>query len=143
MYNLLKGRLLAVRLVLLVAVASLITIGIITIYSLGHPVEPSLSGQVESLSNLWKKQLIFACIGAGAFIAVNLTGYRRLGAVSCWLYAVTVLLLAVLLLDKWIDLPFVPVINNARRWLRIGVATRYVQLQPSEFCKLLVSAIPQ
>lgn len=41
------------------------------------------------------------------------------------------------MVDKIVDIPFVPVINYTRRWLRIGTATRYLQVQPSEFCKLI------
>ena len=136
MYKFLKGRLIIVRLILLAAALSLIAIGIATIYSVGNPAQISPAGQTENLSDLWKKQLIFAAIGAVGFIVVNLVNYRKFGPLSYWLYAFVLLLLAVLLLDKIIDLPFVPVIKNARRWLRIGTASRFVQVQPSEICKL-------
>jgi cell division protein FtsW (lipid II flippase) len=56
--------------------------------------------------------------------------------VSYWIYAFVLLLLVLLLLDKIIDIPFVPVINNARRWLRIGTKSTFLQVQPSELCKL-------
>jgi len=136
MYKFLKGRLIIVRLILLAATLSLIAIGIATIYSVGNPAQLSPAGQTENLSDLWKKQLIFAAIGAVGFIVVNLVNYRKFGPLSYWLYAFVLLLLAILLLDKIIDLPFVPVIKNARRWLRIGTASRFVQVQPSEICKL-------
>ena len=136
MYKFLKGRLIIVRLILLAATLSLIAIGIATIYSVGNPAQISPAGQTENLSDLWKKQLIFAAIGAVGFIVVNLVNYRKFGPLSYWLYAFVLLLLAILLLDKIIDLPFVPVIKNARRWLRIGTASRFVQVQPSEICKL-------
>ena len=143
MYKLLKGRLLAVRLTLLAAALMLILIGIATIYSVGHPAssaiasakaeEIDLAGQAdEDLVNLWKKQLVFAAIGVIGFAAVNIVNYRRLGAISGWIYAFVLVLLAVLLLDKFVNLPFVPVINSARRWIKIGP----IQFQPSEFCKL-------
>ena len=136
MYKLLKGRLIAVRLTLLVASLILVAIGIAAIYSTGHPIEPSPESQAGNLSVLWKKQVIFAAIGVVGFIAANLFNYRRFGVVSYWIYAFVLLLLALLLLDKIIDIPFVPVINNARRWLRIGTKSTYLQAQPSEFCKL-------
>jgi rod shape determining protein RodA len=142
MYKFLKGRLLAVRLLMLAAALALVLLGIATIYAVGHPVQPGSTDQTGDLENstrssfseggLWKKQLLFAAIGIGGFIAVNLVNYRRLGAASGWLYAAVLLLLAVLLLDKLIDLPFVPVINSARRWIKIGP----LQFQPSELCKL-------
>lgn len=146
MHNFLKGRLIVVRLILLAAALSLLAIGIAAIYSVGHPAEASPRQQqagaspasrAGDLGNLWKKQIIFAVIGALVFIAVNSVNYRRFGAVSYWLYAFVLMLLGVLLLDKFVDIPFVPVINNARRWLRIGTASRFLQVQPSEFCKLV------
>jgi len=136
MYRLLKGRLQVVRIVLLAAAFALIAFGIAAIYSVGCPAESGPATQTEQFSTLWKKQLIFAAIGAIGFVAANLLNYRRFGAASYWIYAAVLLLLALLLLDKLIDIPFVPVINNARRWLRIGTASTFVQVQPSELCKL-------
>jgi len=136
MYNFLKGRLIIVRLILLAATLVLVAIGIAAIYSVGHPAESSPASQAGNLGIFWKKQVIFTAIGAVGFIAVNLVNYRRFGAVSHWMYVFVLLLLAVLLLDKIVDIPFVPVINNARRWLRIGTTSVFVQVQPSEFCKL-------
>ena len=136
MHNFLKGRLIVVRLILLAAALALVAIGIAAIYSVGHPAESSPASQAGDLDNLWKKQAIFAAIGAVGFIAVNLVNYRRLGAVSYWIYAFVFLLLGILLLDKIVNIPFVPVINNARRWLRIGTTSMFLQVQPSEICKL-------
>ena len=136
MYRFLKGRLIVVRLVLLAAALALVAIGIAAIYSVGYPADYSPATQTEHFTNLWKKQLIFAAIAAIGFIAANLVNYRRFGAASYWIYASVLLLLGVLLLDKLIDIPFVPLINNARRWLRIGTVSRFVQIQPSEICKL-------
>ncbi len=121
---------------MLAAALALVAIGIAAIYSVGHPTEPSPASRTSALGILWKKQVIFAAIGVGVFIAVNLFNYRRLGTVSYWLYAFVLLLLGLLLLDKLVDVPFVPVINYTRRWLRIGTRTTYLQLQPSELCKL-------
>lgn len=137
MYKFLKGRLMLVRVILLIATLLLVGIGIAVIYSVGCPAQPSPASQVNGLAGFWKKQVVFAAMGAVAFIALNLVNYRRLGAVSYWIYAFILLLLALLLLDKYvIELPFVPVINNARRWLRIGTKSTYLQVQPSEICKL-------
>jgi cell division protein FtsW (lipid II flippase) len=136
MYKFLKGRLMAVRLTLLAATLTLVVIGIVTIYSVGCPANTNPADQTGDLANLWKKQGIFAAIGVFGFIAANFVNYRRLGAVSGWIYAFVLMLLALLLLDKVVDIPFVPVVNYARRWIRIGTATTFLQLQPSEFCKL-------
>lgn len=136
MFDFLQGRLLSVRVTLLAAVIALVAIGILTIYALGHPTEQISSQQSNSLADKWEKQAQYAIIGFGAFLTLNWVNYRKLGAASAWLYAATLVLLAILLLDKFIDLPFVPVVNGSRRWLRIGLAGRFFQLQPSEICKL-------
>jgi cell division protein FtsW (lipid II flippase) len=150
MYKFLKGRLMAVRITLLAAALALVAIGIATIYAIGcpalsavAPAKAEQTNQTADLANfihrstseggLWKKQLIFAAVAVAGFIAANLVNYRRLGAVSSWIYAFVLLLLVVLLLDKIVDIPFVPVINSTRRWIRIGTS---LQFQPSEFCKL-------
>jgi len=134
MYNFLKGRLVVVRLCLLVSALALVAIGIAAIYSVGHPAEPSPASQTVGLANLWKKQLVFAAIGVLVFIAANLVNYRRFGAVSYWIYAFVLLLLAVVLLGKYVNLWFVPLINRTHRWIRIH--PKLPQIQPSELCKL-------
>ncbi|MDD5063132.1 MAG: FtsW/RodA/SpoVE family cell cycle protein [Phycisphaerae bacterium] len=146
MDNFLKGRLMAVRLTLLAATLTLVVIGIATIYSIGNPVLSAVAGQTGDVGDsirrstseggLWKKQVVFAGIGMVGFIAANLINYRRLGAISGGIYIFTLILLAVLLLDTVIDLPFVPVINSSRRWIKIGASSAFLQIQPSEFCKL-------
>lgn len=137
MYNFLKGRLILVRLILLAATLALIAIGVATIYSVGNPAQSGGVNQDDGLGHLWEKQIKFAVIGAIVFVAVNLINYRRFGALSYWIYAFVLLLLGVLLLDKIVDIQFVPVINNTRRWLRIGTKSAFLQVQPSEFCKLI------
>ena len=79
MYNFLKGRLVAVRLTLLVTAGLLVGIGIVTIYSVGHPAESSPAGPGGELAVYWKKQVIFFVIGMGGFIFVNSINYRRFG----------------------------------------------------------------
>jgi len=136
MYRFLKGRLVAVRVVMLLAVLALITIGLMAIYSVGHPAEPSSAGGAGDSAGLWRKQLVFAVVGAVGFIAVNLVNYRRFGAVSFWIYAFVLLGLGLLILDKVVDIPGVPVVNGARRWIKITIKGQELSLQPSEFCKL-------
>ncbi len=137
MHNFLKGRLLLVRFALLAAALGLIAVGIAAIYSASHPAEPSAASRVGGIGDLWKKQAVFAMVGVAGFIAANLFNYRRFGAISYWIYAFVLLLLGVLLLDKFVDIPFVPVVNGARRWLRVSIGGRSLPaVQPSEFCKL-------
>jgi len=137
MYNFLRGRLAFVRVVLLAATLGLIAVGIVTIYSVSHPAEPSPTNPAGDLGNLWKKQVVFAALGAAGFIAANLVNYRRFGGISYWIYGLVLLLLGVLLFDKIVDISFVPVVNGTRRWIKFKIAGRGLfALQPSEFCKL-------
>jgi len=138
MYKFLKGRLIPVRLTLLAATLLLVAVGIAAIHSVGHPAEASPASQTGDLANKWQKQAQFALIGIIAFIAVNLVNYRRFGAVSYGLYAFVLLLLGLLLLGRYVvDIPFVPEINGAHRWIKFKLAGRDLPaIQPSEFCKL-------
>lgn len=138
MRNFLKGRLLAVRVVLLATTLALLGIGLATIYAIGHPAESSAASDAEVWAGHWKKQLFFAGVGLAGFIAVNLVNYRRLGAISHWVYGAVLLLLGYILLRKFgVPVPFVPMRGGAYRWIVVTVGGRALpQLQPSEFCKL-------
>jgi rod shape determining protein RodA len=125
MFDIFSGRLKSLRLVMIVSAMMLMGIGILCIYA-AKPQE-----------SFWIKQLAYSIIGLAAFVFVNVIDYRSLGPLSYWLYAVVLVLLAVLLLGKFLPMPdfwnsIVPVINGARRWIRIAG----VQIQPSEFCKI-------
>jgi cell division protein FtsW (lipid II flippase) len=179
MFGLLKGRLLLTRIMLLASTLALTVIGIVAIYTVGHPASPApvpgssanetgsvvegggpalpalrsfseagskvegvertegtdAGGQTSELANLWKKQLVFGGLGFAALVLINLVSYRRFGEVSYGIYAAVLVLLAVLLVDKFIDLHFVSVINGARRWLRIPIGAGSLNIQPSEICK--------
>ena len=116
----------------------LIAIGIATIYSVGHPAEPSSATQTDKLGGLWKKQIMFAVVAIVGFIVVNLVNYRRFGAASHWIYAFVLLLLGLLLVSRYvINIPFVPEINGTHRWIKFIIAGRSLSLQPSEFCKIV------
>jgi len=141
MFNFLKGRLIIVRLCLLAATLILVGIGIATIYSVGHPAEPSPATEIGNLSNLWKRQVMFAGVAIVGFIVVNAFNYRRFGAASYWIYALVLLLLGVLLLDKFVDIGIgnvltVPQKRGTRRWIELAIAGYSITLQPSEICKL-------
>lgn len=133
MHNFLQGRLVAVRLCLLGATVLLIGIGIVTIYS----VEESPAGQSEELTGSCKKQCMFAVLGILAFLIVNSINYRWWGTVSYWLLACVLVLLALLLVSKFLPtpLPFAKPRNYTYRWIWIP-ETPLPSLQPSEFCKL-------
>lgn len=139
MRNVLKGRLLPVRICLLASTFVLIVIGIATIYAIGHPAESSPASQAGLWAGHWKKQLVFALVGLGGFVAANWVNYRRLGEVSHWIYAFFLLLLTYILVRKYLLgwLPFVPMRNGAYRWIVVEVGSYSLPaVQPSEFCKL-------
>ena len=136
MLKILSGRLILIRIVMLTAMFLLIASGVITLFAAGNPLDNSAETSLAVSSTVWKRQLIYAAAGLLAMIMINLVNYRRLGSLSYWIYALILVLLAVLLLDKLIDLPFVPIINSSRRWLRLGTQSRFLQVQPSEFCKI-------
>lgn len=84
----------------------------------------------------WKKQLLYALVGLVGFLFVTLLNYRKLGPISYLLYAGVLVLLVILLVDKVIDLPFVPNRPGPRRWIQL-LARPQIRLQPSEFCKII------
>ncbi|MFZ9023242.1 MAG: FtsW/RodA/SpoVE family cell cycle protein [Anaerohalosphaeraceae bacterium] len=134
------------RMLLLAAALLLIVIGIVTIYAVGHPVQEykdtgtqelkttdSQAPNLNKYSNKWKKQLAFAVFGLFCLVGVNLFHYQRLGRISYAMYAVVLVLLAVLLVDRVVDLPFVHQRQGIRRWFKLGFG---FLVQPSEFCKV-------
>jgi len=142
MFALLKGRLVAVRVVLLTTTLALTIVGILTIYAVGHPEQttgPGTGGidQTSSPAELWKKQLAFAAMGFAALVVVNLVSYRRLGQAGYWIYAAVLVLLVVLLVSKYVfELPFAPETKGAYRWIKISIAGHDLpSIQPSEVCK--------
>ncbi len=137
MVRILYGRLVLVRGLLLAASLSLVSVGVVMIYAAGNPADPVEGIQIVVPAALWKKQLVFAVTGLLAMICVNLFSYRVLGPASYWLYPGILVVLALLLLDKVVDVPFVPEINSTHRWIRIGTKSHYIQIQPSEVCKIV------
>lgn len=150
----LSGRFLEARIPLLLASLLLMGASLVTIYAIGHPAavsevsagtgdgetagaERSQGAVTNKYAGYWLRQAVYAAGGLACLIGINLFNYRRLGPYSYAIYTVILVMLVVLLVDKYIDLPFVPYINNARRWIRISVMGRdVVNIQPSEFCKV-------
>ena len=138
MFNFLKGRLVAVRVCLLGAALILIGIGIATIYSVGHPAEQSPTQGSDDLSGYWKKQVMFLVVGLAGFLVVNSINYRRLGETSYWIFGVVLLMLAALLVSKFIvTLPFAKPRAATYRWIWLSIGGHDLPaIQPSEFCKV-------
>jgi len=135
MYNILKGRLIIVRICLIAACLMLVGIGIVTIYSVGNPAELSPASGTGSLGNLWKMQVKYTGVAIFGFIVVNFIHYRRLGSISYWFFAGVLIMLAYLLVSRYlVELPFAPPSRQGvHRWIAIPKLPR---IQPSEFCKL-------
>lgn len=135
-FRFLSGRLIFVRLLMLAAMLALVAIGIATIYASGNPAESGANAFASS----WKKQVVYAAAGMMGFLAVNVISYRWLGSMSYWIYALILVVLAVLLLDKVIDIPLIDKVpgHNARRWIRLLPRSTGIDIkvQPSEFCKI-------
>lgn len=87
---------------------------------------------VEFLGSLTLRQIVFLLTGAGLMLATLLVSYQRIGRFAFLIYWVCIALLAALALDRYTDVPLVPVVRNTRRWIELFG----VRLQPSEFVKL-------
>jgi rod shape determining protein RodA len=136
--NFFSGRLLAVRICLLITMFLLVAIGIATIYAVGHPAEGALSDKQKELAGNWQKQTVFALVGLCALVLANMVSYRYLGEISHWLFGVVLVLLTLVLLSKYaIHLKWIPSIKGSYRWIQFSIGTHALpQIQPSEFCKI-------
>ncbi|MBN1509087.1 MAG: rod shape-determining protein RodA [Sedimentisphaerales bacterium] len=141
MHNFIKGRLLLVRVCLLACTFLLVATGVATLYAVGHPAETSVGmdpAELAELAGYWKKQLMFAVIGLGGFVAANLVNYRKLGEVSYAMYGVILVMLALLLVSRFVGgLPFMEPSHGAFRWIQVDIAGHQLpSIQPSELCKI-------
>ncbi|MBI3673577.1 MAG: FtsW/RodA/SpoVE family cell cycle protein, partial [Rhizobiales bacterium] len=102
----------------------------------GAPLEaPSdanwLSVAYRTIGEATLRQAAFLATGVALMLLVLVPSYRRIGGYAFPIYFAVIVLLALLVLDKYIDLPLIPVKRNTRRWVQIG----QFQIQPSEFIK--------
>ena len=74
-----------------------------------------------------KRELLWACVGAGALVLGMRLDYTKLRAAAPWIFALAVVLLAAVLMPN-----LGSVEGGARRWLGLGPLT----FEPSEFAKL-------
>ncbi|MFO7172668.1 MAG: putative lipid II flippase FtsW [Bacillota bacterium] len=114
--------------VLLLAVAGLLGIGVVMVYSSSFYLAEELTG--DHLHFL-KRELLNLALGLVAMGVAYLLPprfwARRLGL----LFPLALGLLVILILPSWLVGPLVPVWQGARRWLNLGV----ISLQPSELMK--------
>ena len=107
----------------LVIVLILVSLGLIMVFSASYPNAYYLKG--NSLHFI-SRQLAYAVVGICAMLFVSKIDYRILMPLAFPAYAVSILLLIVVL--------FMRPLNNARRWIIIGSFT----FQPSEIAKFSV-----
>ena len=105
--------------ILLLIIIVLVTMGVMFIYS------SSINSDGISVTNEYKKQIIWAAIGLVILIIVTLYDYRRLEYFSPWVY---IGLVVVLIYTRI----FGRLVNGARSWIGIGE----FGIQPSEFGKV-------
>ena len=106
--------------VLLLCVISLVTIGILFIYSSG------INSEGVNVSNEYVKQLVWAGVGLLLMIVIALLDFRRLDRYVPYLYGFLVLILIYTRIFGW-------KVNGARSWIGFGG----FGIQPAEFCKVI------
>jgi len=104
---------------LTLAVLVLMVSGVFFIYSASFQ-------QVDlPVSRMYQRQILWALVGIGGYVTLAMNDYRRIASAAWWIYAVTlVLLVLVLFVGKQV--------HGASRWLSLF----NIQVQPAEFAKL-------
>lgn len=87
---------------------------------------------VRAIGPLTIKQLVFLLTGVGLMLLVLWPSYQKIGRYTYLLYGVAIVALLLLVIDRLVDLPLIPVSRGTRRWIRLGP----IGVQPSEFMKV-------
>ena len=101
-------------------IAAILSIGVLSIYSVTHD-------QGGSGLPFYAKQVIWILVGAVAFVIMTVWDYHRLARLAYPAYAVILILLAYVLFEGKTS-------RGAQRWIPIGPFA----FQPSEFAKLVL-----
>lgn len=105
----------------------LVVLGLLSVLSLlfiGSAGYDPATGQYVAL---WKKQIVWMLLSAGALVLLLRVPYRRILDHAWLIFSAGVLLLVLVKLGG-------TVINSARRWLNVG----FMYIQPSEFMKVIL-----
>ncbi|MBK9118054.1 MAG: rod shape-determining protein RodA [Phycisphaerales bacterium] len=98
-------------------------------YTLGE--RPWAVAVVETLGPTTLRQIAFAVTGVILMLLTLRVSYQKIGWYAYPAYAVLLVLLLLLFLDRYIDLPLITERKGSRRWIDLGI----LSLQPSEFMK--------
>ena len=93
---------------------------------------------VSNVGNLVRKQIIWYVTGFGLAGALIYFGRDNLYSLLKYLYLLLMVALGLLILDRFIPVPFVRVINSSRAWF---VFPGIGNFQPSEFMKIVLILI--
>lgn len=86
----------------------------------------------QTIGPLTIKQGLFVVAGVVLMAVLTRIPYQKFGPLAHPFYWIVIVLLVLLVLDRFVDLPLIPVKRNTRRWIELGPFT----LQPSEFMKV-------
>jgi len=82
------------------------------------------------------KQVIFIGTGVVALFAALFVGYQRIAGFSYVLFGLCLVMLLCLILDRWVNIPFVPY-GSITRWTRRWIQMPGFRIQPSELMKVV------
>jgi rod shape determining protein RodA len=91
-----------------------------------------LAGLADAVGPTTIRQAMYFLTGVALLALTLLPSYQKIGRFSYALYGLVLVLLGALVLDRYIDVPLVPVIRSTRRWIDL----HFFRIQPSEFMKV-------
>lgn len=114
-----------------IPVALLVTAGLLAIYATEHQTDPS--GAPHTV-----RQLIYLVASLIALAVTLAIPYQKIARYAYPLFGLMLLLLVLLAAVRVLHLSvsIIPVVRGSARWIRLGSASIYFQLQPSEFMKV-------
>ncbi|MDD2591497.1 MAG: FtsW/RodA/SpoVE family cell cycle protein [Erysipelotrichaceae bacterium] len=113
---------------LLVILLSLFAFNLIAVYA-------SIPLTVSGSMTLLYKQAFWILLSFGFLIFLLIFGIDRLFTSAHVFYWILMFLLVLLILDKYIDLPFIRPVSGTRAWFQLGSIASF---QPSEFMKVIL-----